>query len=196
PARPLRAGWRAPWWWWIRALPPCRKPATFCSPSRTAASAPDTCTPSWARSPVAPCPAARTPRRSRFSNRWDWPSKMWCPRTWRIAARSPPDAVCWFRNDGSAMTRFPLAILGGAAAIVLGLLCAKPLRHAAVPPRVTLEPAQLIADGYDTATLTIDENSVAPPRVVVEPPHAATVTEISAAPAGWMASIRAGVTPA
>ena len=54
------------------------------------------------------------------------------------------------------MTRFPLAVLGGAAAIVIGLLWAKPLRHAAVPPRVTIEPTELIADGYDTATLTID----------------------------------------
>ena len=94
------------------------------------------------------------------------------------------------------MTRFPLALLGGAAAIVLGLLCAKPLRHAAVPARITLEPAQLIADGYDTATLTIDDPSTVPPRVIVEPPHAATVTEIFAAPAGWVACIRGGVTPA
>ena len=94
------------------------------------------------------------------------------------------------------MTRFPLAVLGGAAAIVLGLLCAKPLRHAAVPPRVRLEPARLIANGYDAAALTIFHRSSAPPRVIVEPPHAATVTEVFAAPAGWVACIRAGVTPA
>jgi uncharacterized protein YfaT (DUF1175 family) len=98
------------------------------------------------------------------------------------------------------MTRFPLAVLGGAAAIVLGLLCAKPL-HRVPPPvaraaRAFIEPTQLIADGYDTATLTIDENSAAPPHIAIEPAHAATVTEVSAAARGWQARIRAGVTPA
>jgi hypothetical protein len=94
------------------------------------------------------------------------------------------------------MTRFPLAVLGGAAAIILGLLWATPLRRPSVPPRVTLQPTQLIADGYDTATLTIDSPSAAPPRVSIEPAHAATVTEVSAAAGGWQARIRAGVTPA
>lgn len=94
------------------------------------------------------------------------------------------------------MKRFWLAALGGATVLVLGLLWAKPLRRAAVAPRVTLEPAQLIADGYDTAILTIDEPSAAPPRVTIEPAHAATVTEISAADRGWQARIRAGVTGA
>jgi uncharacterized protein YfaT (DUF1175 family) len=94
------------------------------------------------------------------------------------------------------VTRFPLAVLGGAAAIVLGLLWAKPLRHAAVPPRVRLEPGKLIANGYDAAALTIFHRSSAPPRVIIEPPYAATVTEILAAPAGWVAEIRGGVTPA
>ncbi len=51
------------------------------------------------------------------------------------------------------MKHFPLAALGGAAVLALGLLWAKPLRRLAVAPRVTLEPAQLIADGYDSATL-------------------------------------------
>lgn len=97
------------------------------------------------------------------------------------------------------MTRFPLAVLGGAAAIVLGLLWGKPLRRPSVPPRVarvSIEPMQLIADGYDTATLTIDASSAAPPRITIQPAHSATVTEVSAAARGWQARIRAGVTPA
>jgi uncharacterized protein YfaT (DUF1175 family) len=100
------------------------------------------------------------------------------------------------------MMRFPLAALGGATAIVLGLLWATPLRRPSVPPRaarmarVSIEPAQLIADGYDTATLTILDASAAPPRIAIQPAHAATVTEISAASGGWQARIRAGVTPA
>jgi uncharacterized protein YfaT (DUF1175 family) len=94
------------------------------------------------------------------------------------------------------MMRFPLAALGGTAVILLGLLWARPLRHTAVPPRVTLQPTQLAADGYDTATLTILDPSGAPPRVTIQPAHAATVTEVSAASRGWQARIRAGVTPA
>jgi uncharacterized protein YfaT (DUF1175 family) len=94
------------------------------------------------------------------------------------------------------MKRFSLVALGGATVLVLGLPWAKPLRRAAVPPRLTLAPAQLIADGYDTAILTIDGPSAAPPRVTIEPAHAAAVTELSAAGHGWKARIRAGVTPA
>jgi uncharacterized protein YfaT (DUF1175 family) len=94
------------------------------------------------------------------------------------------------------MTRFPLTVLGGSAVIVLGLLWAKPLRRPAVPPRLTLEPAQLIADGYDTATLTVFDPAAAPPRIAIQPAHAATVTELSAVGSGWQARIRAGVTPA
>ena len=69
------------------------------------------------------------------------------------------------------MKRFSLAALGGATVILLGLLWAKPLRRAAVAPRVTLAPAQLVADGYDTAVLTVvltvGEPSAAPPRVTI-----------------------------
>ena len=97
------------------------------------------------------------------------------------------------------MTRFSLAVLGGAAAIVLGLLFAWPLRRAsALPPvvRVSLEPEELLADGRETATLHIDENSATPPRIAIEPAHAATLVELSAVRRGWQARIRAGVTPA
>ena len=97
------------------------------------------------------------------------------------------------------MKRFRLAALGGAAAVVLGLLWAKPLlRPAVLPPvaRVSLAPAQLIADGHDTATLTILEDSATPPRITIEPAHAATLEELSAVPRRWMARISAGVTPA
>jgi uncharacterized protein YfaT (DUF1175 family) len=94
------------------------------------------------------------------------------------------------------MKRTGLAALGGAAAIVLGLLWARPLSHGTLPPRVSLAPFQLMADGYDTAILTIEESSAAPPRVTVEPAHAASVEELAAADGGWQARIRAGVTPA
>jgi uncharacterized protein len=57
-------------------------------------------------------------------------------------------------------------------------------------------PAQRIADGYDAATLTIDEPSATPPRVTIEPAHAATLEDVTATPHGWQAQIRVGVTPA
>ncbi|MCX6629557.1 MAG: DUF1175 domain-containing protein [Candidatus Solibacter sp.] len=94
------------------------------------------------------------------------------------------------------MKRFGLAALGGAAAIVVGLLWAKPHGRAPLPPRLSLVPVQLIADGYDTAVLTIDAPSPTMPRVTIEPAHVATVTELSAADHGFQARIRAGVTPA
>ena len=58
------------------------------------------------------------------------------------------------------MKRFPLAALGGATVLVLGLLWAGTLRRASVMPRVVRAslqgPADLNADGHDTTTLTID----------------------------------------
>jgi uncharacterized protein YfaT (DUF1175 family) len=59
-----------------------------------------------------------------------------------------------------------------------------------------MEPAQLVADGYDTATLTILLPSTVPPRVAIEPAHAASVADIAPRGHGWQARIRAGVTPA
>jgi len=94
------------------------------------------------------------------------------------------------------MRRFTLVALGVATAIVLGLLWAKPHGAAPPPPRVTLAPAQLVADGYDSAVLTILHPSATPPRIAIEPAHAASVEEVSAADRGWKARIRAGVTPA
>ena len=94
------------------------------------------------------------------------------------------------------MKRFGLAALAGATAIVLGLVWARPLSRATLPPRVSLAPLQLTADGYDTATLTIDEPSPGAPAIAIEPAHAATVHDLSATDHGWQAQIRAGVTPA
>ena len=61
------------------------------------------------------------------------------------------------------MKHFGLTALGGAAALVLGLLWARPLSRATLPPRLSVAPLQLMADGYDTATLTIDEPSPVAP---------------------------------
>ncbi|HEY1493866.1 MAG TPA: DUF1175 domain-containing protein [Candidatus Solibacter sp.] len=86
------------------------------------------------------------------------------------------------------------AWLLAAALLVLAVVAAKPGREP-LPLRITISPAQLVADGYDTATLAIEEASPAPPRIVIETPHAATVQEISATANGWHAQLRAGVIP-
>ena len=92
------------------------------------------------------------------------------------------------------MKRFVLPA-GTVAVIILGLLWAAP-RHPVVAPRLILAPGQLLADGYDTAVLTIDEVSATPPRITLEPARAGTVEEIDATPTGFQARIRAGVNPA
>ena len=51
------------------------------------------------------------------------------------------------------MTRLGLAALAGAAVLVLSLVWARPLSRATLPPHVSLAPLQLMADGYESATL-------------------------------------------
>jgi len=81
-----------------------------------------------------------------------------------------------------------------AIVVVLGLLLAAPRRQTPAP-RLTVTPAQLPADGYATAELTIEAAGTAPPSVTVAPAHAATITEVSPTLHGFKATIRAGVTP-
>jgi uncharacterized protein YfaT (DUF1175 family) len=84
-----------------------------------------------------------------------------------------------------------------AALLLIAIVWAKPAHRIASAPRISLAPAQLTADGYDTATLTIDDPSPTPPRITIGTPHAATVQEIAKTPEGrWQAQIRAGVMPA
>jgi hypothetical protein len=98
--------------------------------------------------------------------------------------------------------RVGLFALSTGAAVILSLLCARPAlrRQAHVPPRVSLHPAQIYADGYDTATLVIDAPGASgQPRIsVAENPHAAAIQDIAAVDGNgsqWQAQIRAGVMP-
>jgi uncharacterized protein len=66
--------------------------------------------------------------------------------------------------------------------------------------RLWVAPAELAADGYDTAILTIESPSSAAPRISLDHPHSARVEDISRAdafhsPSRWQARIRAGVQP-
>src|ERR1039457_7721507 len=74
------------------------------------------------------------------------------------------------------------------AVLVLTVLWAR--HEPAAPPGITLEPVRLLADGYDTATLTF--HSAGRPRITIDPSYAATVENVTDSTAG----IRAGVLPA
>jgi uncharacterized protein YfaT (DUF1175 family) len=86
-----------------------------------------------------------------------------------------------------------IAWLGSAAIVALAIVWARPVHRMMPAPRLSIAPAQLIADGYDTATLTIEDTATASPRITIETPHAAGVQEIAAAPGGWQVQIRAVV---
>jgi hypothetical protein len=73
-------------------------------------------------------------------------------------------------------------------ALVIAVLWAR--HQPAAPPGITLEPVRLLADGYDSATLTF--HSDRRPRITIDPPYAATVEDITDS----TARIRAGVLPA
>jgi uncharacterized protein YfaT (DUF1175 family) len=102
------------------------------------------------------------------------------------------------------VTRFPAArlALGVTAALILGLVWARSGVFGERPsrPRLRVAPAELAADGYDIAILTIESPSSAAPRISVDRPHSATVEDLSrddapGSPSRWQARIRAGVLP-
>jgi hypothetical protein len=84
-----------------------------------------------------------------------------------------------------------------AAAALLGLLWASPGLREKTVPRLSLAPAELPADGYAIATLTIETPSSQTPRLSFsDNPHAVTVEQLTRTVGGWQAKLRAGVSPA
>src|ERR1035438_5860794 len=94
--------------------------------------------------------------------------------------------------------RAGLAALSMSAAVLLCLLWASPLRREkSLPPRLGLAPAELPADGYAIANLTIETQSPQAPRVSFsDNPHTASVRQVIRTAGGWQAKLRAGVWPA
>lgn len=62
-------------------------------------------------------------------------------------------------------------------------------------PRVAIQPDRLLANGYDSATISIEDAGTAPPRIVLDNPHAAAVSGLSGAGGRWTATLHAGVLP-
>jgi uncharacterized protein YfaT (DUF1175 family) len=72
--------------------------------------------------------------------------------------------------------------------------CSDQTRRAA--PRIAVEPRVLVADGYDTAVLSVDASPGAPPRVSLEAsPHLAALEDLTGSGGHWRARIRAGIIP-
>jgi uncharacterized protein YfaT (DUF1175 family) len=77
--------------------------------------------------------------------------------------------------------------------LLFSLLAAKTFHTPAAPPRLSLQPSSLLANGYDLATLLIE--SPDRPHITLDNPHAATIQEITRTDRGWQAVLRAGVLP-
>jgi uncharacterized protein YfaT (DUF1175 family) len=62
------------------------------------------------------------------------------------------------------------------------------------PPRIAIQPARILADGYDSATLSI-ESTAAPSISLSDATHGIRVEEATESNGTWQTRIRAGVTP-
>jgi hypothetical protein len=89
--------------------------------------------------------------------------------------------------------------IGAAVGIVILAAAIVPLGcsdRAWPAPRISVEPRVLVADGYDTAVLSIDASPGAPPRVSLEAsPHLAAIEDLTGSASHWRARIRAGIIP-
>jgi uncharacterized protein len=84
------------------------------------------------------------------------------------------------------------------AIVVLGLVWARLAIHRGRPsaPHLAVDPEQIVADGFDSATLSIDAPLSTRPRLAIaEGPHGATVDEPVRAGELWQAQVRAGINP-
>jgi uncharacterized protein YfaT (DUF1175 family) len=100
-------------------------------------------------------------------------------------------------NRGGLITRARgVLALSLAGAGILVWMAASPAgkREAGRPPRLSVSPAGLFADGYDTATLEIAGSPAGQPAISVsENPHAVTIEDITGGGGKWQAHLRAGV---
>jgi uncharacterized protein YfaT (DUF1175 family) len=61
------------------------------------------------------------------------------------------------------------------------------------PPSIRLDPARIIADGYDAAVLSIETMAAGRPEISLAPAHGARIENISGREGNWTARIRAGI---
>ena len=86
------------------------------------------------------------------------------------------------------------ASVAGAAILLWMAMASARKREAARPPHLSVSPARLFADGYDTATLEISSAAVGRPAISVSGnPHAVTIEDTRRESGQWQAHLRAGV---
>ena len=84
------------------------------------------------------------------------------------------------------------------AATCAGLIWARSLIHSerVSPPVLIVRPDRILADGYDSALLSIESTSAKAPAIsFVENPHGAAIDAVTKNNGTWQARIRAGVLP-
>jgi len=104
-----------------------------------------------------------------------------------------PPAV-YNRVDLSTRVRGVLALSLAGAGILLWMAASARNRETGRPPRLSVSPARLFADGYDTAILEIASSSAGQPAISVSGnPHAVTIEDTRGGGGRWQALLRAGV---
>jgi hypothetical protein len=95
----------------------------------------------------------------------------------------------------TSATAVAISVVAAGAVAVVAI--SGGVRRGSLPaPHLILDPARIVADGYDTATLTIESPATSAPAItILGTPHAATIENLTGAPGNWQARIRAGVQP-
>jgi hypothetical protein len=112
-----------------------------------------------------------------------------------LARNVPPTRTLYNRGVLITRARAVLAFsLAGAIILVWIAVGTARRREASRPPRLSISPARLFADGYDTATLEIASAPAGSPTISVsENPHAVTIEDTGGGGGRWQAHLRAGV---
>lgn len=96
------------------------------------------------------------------------------------------------RNHGASSLAIAILLVAGFAWARSALTTGP--RRPPQPLRVSLDHAQLLANGYQTATLHI-EPAAPRPQISFDPSHLLTLDDLRRTPTAWQARLRAGVLP-
>ncbi len=90
-----------------------------------------------------------------------------------------------------------MLVLVSGGAVAVGLLAGGSLLRRELPAaRIAISPGRILADGYDSAVLTIESDTAKAPRVSFsDSAHGVAVEKLTGSGGQWRARIRAGVVP-
>src|ERR1022692_4283276 len=101
-------------------------------------------------------------------------------------------------THNAVTTRMRTALVAISAGAVAVVAISGGARHGRLlpAPRLILQPARIVADGYSTATLVMESAASSAPAIsVAGNRHAAIIEEVTGTPGKWEARIRAGILP-